>query len=256
MAAGLRAGAAGIPHMLGQGCHPSRPSVPVWTPYPPLFLLSSHRAAIAEEKGANIAFRPLMAPPVPLKWNIFPWGEAGSIYSIYYITSAVGVGAGWPELWAAPWERLKRDCVTGKGCEEHRANAVTLRVMLEAKRPCLQKDLRIRIGKHSFSYSCNSVVRRYEQSEKIWWINLHLWILNSVSIYSYFSLCWGGICFECMCAPSAGPPRYQCCHVNWIALGPALLALPHNRFLLDHELMQRIWWAKCPQLTGISDFLG
>lgn len=34
-----------------------------------------------------------------------------------------------------PGKRLQRDCVPGKGCEEHRANAGTPRVMLEAKVP-------------------------------------------------------------------------------------------------------------------------
>lgn len=140
MAAGLRAGAAGIPHMLGDGCHSCRPSAPVWTPYPPLFPLSSSPCPPTGQqqqrsKGHSIPSRRLQSPSYGLFWVYCDL--RGSRECLQHLLHHICCGC-WQ--WGAraagsPWERLQRDCVTGKGCEECRANAVSLRVMLGAKVP-------------------------------------------------------------------------------------------------------------------------
>lgn len=187
MAAGMRAGAAGIPHVLGQGCPTSRPSGPLWTPHPSLFLLSSSLGpptATATARGKCSIPLP-HGPPVPLQWIIlgllWPEGRQG-VFTAFTASHLLGVLAlggrscgsplgeaaeglcHWEGMWGAqskPWDSqgdagsksaFKKTSGWWQGVRE--------------------------TGKHSFSSSCNSAVKRYELSEEIWWFNLQLQILT------------------------------------------------------------------------------
>lgn len=214
MAAGMRAGAAGIPHLLGQGCPLPDPQVLCGLPTHPYSSCPLHLVLPQQQQqqGANAAFHSLMGLQSLSNGLFWVYCDLrGGRECLQHLLHHICWGC-W--RWvagavAAPWERLQRDCVAGKGCEEHRANPGTPRVMLEAKVPSKRPQDGDRVSgkqgnivflppaiQQSKDMNCQ---RKFDDSTYNFkfWPSLHFFLLQPLLVSN---LLWMYLC------TSVGPP--------------------------------------------------
>lgn len=166
--------------MLGQGCHPSRPPAALCSPCPPPFLLSSAPCPpTGQQQQRNQGQTQHSIPPGGLQslskrlfWVYCDLRESREclqhlLHPICrgcwcWVARAVGspLGEAAEGLchWEGMWGAQSKHCDFQGDAGSKSAFKKTSRWWQE----------------NSFNSFCNSVVKRYEQSKKIWWFKLQL----------------------------------------------------------------------------------